>query len=86
MATMTTAVARVIAAVAYAICAVITIIPGVRSGSKTALGLAIVEAVSSLTVGALYLIVPVEHIFLPVLLGIFLWAVPTWRGVRKPGQ
>lgn len=86
MAAMTTAVARTIAAAAYAVCAVIIMIPGVKSGSKTALGLAIIEAASSLTVGALYLIVPVEHIFLPVLLGIALWAIPALRQTNKQGQ
>ena len=79
-----TAAARVIAAVAYAVCTVIIIIDELKKGENK--GWMIVEAVFSLTVGALFLIVPLEHIFLPVLLGIFLWAVPTWRGVRKPGQ
>lgn len=86
MAATVTAAARVIAAAAYAAVAVLTVIPGVKSGSKTVLGIAIIEAASWLTVGVLYLTVPAEHIFLPLLLGIALWAIPTPRQTNKQGQ
>ena len=81
---MVTAAARVIAAAAYAFGAVLTVISGLKKGANS--GWMIIEAVSCLTVGALYLIVPVEHIFLPMLLGIALWAIPTPRQTSGRGQ
>lgn len=83
---MVTAVARAVAAAAYAVCAVITIISGAKSDSKTVLGVAVIEAASWLTLGVLYLITPAEHIFLPMLLGIILWAIPAPRRANKRGQ
>lgn len=86
MVTTVTAAARVIAVAAYAICAVITFILGVKSGSKTVLGLAIIEAVSWLTVGVLFLLAPVDYIMLPAVLGMVLSFIPMLRGVKKRGQ
>ena len=46
----------------------------------------IVEAVSYLTVGALFLLAPVEYIILPAVLGMVLSFIPMLRGVKKRGQ
>ena len=80
---MLTAAARVTAAAAYAAVAAVTVISGLKKGANK--GWMIVEAVFCLTVGVLYLIVPEEHIFLPMLLGILLWAVPTLRQTSERG-
>ena len=83
---MLTAVARVIAAAAYAAVAVVTVVSGLKKGANK--GWMIVEAVSWLTVGILFLTVPVEYIILilPLVLGMILWAIPTPRQTSKRGQ
>lgn len=84
MVPMITASARVIAAVAYAAVAVVTVISGLKRGTNR--GWMIVEAVSWLTVGALFLLAPVEYIILPAVLGAALSFIPILHGVKKPGQ
>ncbi len=81
---MVTAAARVIAAAAYAAVAVVTVISGLKRGADK--GWMIVEAVSYLTVGALFLLAPVEYIILPAVLGMVLSFIPMLRGVKKRGQ
>ena len=44
------------------------------------------EAVSWLTVGILFLTVPVDHIIIPAVLGVLLNAAPMLRGAKKRGQ
>ncbi|MCI8916826.1 MAG: hypothetical protein HFF26_09220 [Oscillospiraceae bacterium] len=83
VATVTT-VARVIAAAAYAAVAVVTVISGLKKGANR--DWMIVEAVSWLTVGILFLTVPVEYIIIPAVLGVLLNAVPMLRGAKKRGQ
>ncbi len=84
MAAMTTAVARVIAAVAYATVAVVTVVSGLKRGANK--GWMSVEAVSWMAVGVLFLTVPVDYIVIPAALGILLQAVPMLRGAKKRGQ
>lgn len=81
---MVTAAARVIAAAAYAFGAALTVISGLKKDADR--GWMIVEAAFCLTVGVLYLIVPEEHMFLPMLLGILLWTVPTLFQTSERGQ
>lgn len=84
MVTTVTAVARVIAAAAYAAVAAVTVISGLKRGANR--GWMIVETVSWLTVGALFLLAPVEYIILPAVLGAALSFIPILHGVKKPGQ
>lgn len=84
MAAMTTAVARVIAAAAYAAVAVVTVISGLRNGADR--GSMVVEALSWLTVGVLFLLAPVEYIMLPAVMGTVLSFIPMLRGAKKRGQ
>lgn len=79
-----TAAARVIAAAAYAAVAVVTAASGLNRGANR--GWMSVEAVSWLTVGVLFLLVPVDYIVIPAVLGVLLNAVPMLRGARKRGQ
>ena len=81
---MLTAVARVIAAAAYAAVAVVTVVSGLKRGANR--GWMIVEAVSWLAVGVLFLTVPVDYIIIPAVLGVLLNAVPMLRGAKKCGQ
>ncbi len=83
VATVTVA-ARIIAAVAYAAVAVVTVVSGLNRGANK--GWMSVEAVSWLTVGVLFLLVPVDYIILPAVLGVLLNVVPMLRGARKRGQ
>ena len=83
VATVTVA-ARIIAAVAYAAVAVVTVVIGLNRGANK--GWMSVEAVSWLTVGVLFLLVPVDYIILPAVLGVLLNVVPMLRGARKRGQ
>lgn len=83
VATVTVA-ARIIAAVAYAAVAVVTVVSGLKKGANK--GWMSVEAVSWLTVGVLFLLVPVDYIILPAVLGVLLNVVPMLRGARKRGQ
>lgn len=76
--------ARIIAAVAYAAVAVVTVVSGLNRGANK--GWMSVEAVSWLTVGVLFLLVPVDYIILPAVLGVLLNVVPMLRGARKRGQ
>lgn len=46
----------------------------------------IVEAVSWPTVGALFLLAPVEYIILPAVLGAALSFIPILHGAKKRGQ
>lgn len=78
---MVTAVARVIAAAAYGAVAVVTVVSGLKRGANK--GWMTVEAVSWLTVGVLFLLVPVDYIVIPAVLGVLLNAVPMLRGARK---
>lgn len=81
---MVTAVARIIAAAAYAAVAVVTVVSGLKRGAnKTWMS---VEAVSWMVVGVLFLTVPVDYIIIPAALGIFLQVVPMLRGAKKHGQ
>lgn len=84
MAATVTAAARVIAAAAYAAAAVVTVISGSKKDAEK--GWMIVEAVSLLTAGALFLLAPVEYIILPAVLGAALSFIPMLHGVKKPGQ
>lgn len=77
---MVAAVARVIAAVAYAFAAVLVVAGGMKKGANK--GWMIVEAVSWLTVGVLYLIVPEGHIFLPMVLSLIFITIPTKQQQR----
>ena len=81
---MLTAVARVIAAAAYAAVAAVTVISGLKKGANK--GWMIAEAASWLTVGILYLAVPVEYIILPPALSILIMTVPMLRSVKECGQ
>lgn len=81
-----TAAARIIAAVADTAVAVLAVIPGVKSSSKAILGATIVEAVSWLTSGVLYLIVPAEGILLPVVLNLILLTIPAPRQANGRGR
>lgn len=83
VATVTVA-ARIIAAVAYSAVAVVTVVSGLNRGANK--GWMSVEAVSWLTVGVLFLLVPVDYIILPAVLGVLLNVVPMLRGARKRGQ
>lgn len=84
MVTTVTAAARVIAAAAYVAVAVVTVISGLKKGANK--GWMIVEAVSWLTVGVLYLSVPVEYIIFPAVLGTVILFIPMLSGVKKHGQ
>lgn len=79
-----TAVARVIAAVAYAAAAVVTVISGSKKDADK--GWMIVEAVSLLTVGVWFLLAPVDYIILPAVLGAVISFIPMPRGAKKHGQ
>lgn len=81
---MVTAVARVIAAVAYGAVAAVTVVSGLNRGANK--GWMIVEAVSWLTVGVLFLTVPVDYIIIPAVLGVLLNTAPMLRGAKKCGQ
>jgi len=83
VATVTVA-ARIIAAVAYAAVAVVTVVSGLNRGANK--GWMSVEAVAWLTVGGLFLLVPVDYILIPAVLGVLLNAAPMLRGARKRGQ
>ena len=83
VATVTVA-ARIIAAVAYAAVAVVTVVSGLNRGANK--GWMSVEAVSWLTVGVLFLLVLVDYILIPAVLGVLLNAAPMLRGARKRGQ
>lgn len=78
------AAARFVAAGAYAAVAAVTVVSGLKRGADR--GWTIVEAVSWLTVGILFLAVPVDHIIIPAVLGVLLNAVPMLRGAKKRGQ
>lgn len=84
MVAITTAAARVIAAVAYAAVAVVTIVSGLKRGANKVW--MIVEAVFWLTVGVLFLTVPVDYIIIPAVLGAALSFIPMLRGAKKRGQ
>lgn len=83
VATVTVA-ARIIAAVAYAAVAVVTVVSGLKKGANK--GWMSVEAVAWLTVGGLFLLVPVDYILIPAVLGVLLNAASMLRGARKRGQ
>lgn len=78
---MVAAVARVIAAAAYAFGAVLVVVSGLKKGANK--GWMIVEAVFWLMIGVLYLIVPERHIFLPMVLSLICIAIPTPRGAKQ---
>ena len=79
-----TAAARFVAAGAYAAVAAVTVVSGLKRGADR--GWVIAEAVSWLTVGVLFLTVPVDRIIIPAVLGVLLNAVPMLRGAKKRGQ
>lgn len=79
-----TAAVRVIAAAAYAAVAVVTVISGLKRGANR--GWMIVETVSWLTVGVLFLLTPVDYIILPAVLGAVISFIPMLRGAKKHGQ